>query len=98
MKVNRPEFEKDGIFEWLVIDDRPGFVHIWSHTDRRTLRTGERIKSEKVIVDGSESFSVAVQQGGYVNVRNGRLVDFSDQPGYKLIVDRFGRPLSVAIK
>lgn len=90
----------EGIFEWLVIDDRPGFVHIWSHSDQKTLRTGERIKAQQVLVERSETFSVKVKQGGYVNVRNNRLVDFSDAPAFKLVVDRFGDPVSqpVAIK
>ena len=74
-----------GVYDTITIGERTGQVKCFG-CDMLNLTTGN------VVAGVTESFSIAMREGGYVNIVNGAIVDWTDQPTQGRVIDKWGDP------
>jgi hypothetical protein len=75
-----------GMFDDITVGDRSGQVKLW---DRLLTEYGVGDEVPHLMVD---TYSIAMREGGFVNIAGHRLISWTDEPTYRPIVDKYGSP------
>lgn len=77
-----------GVYDTVRVGQREGQVKI-GDPQMHLLGPGERVPEEWGRF-ATESFSVVMREGGHVNVSDGVLVSWTDEPAHARVVDKYG--------
>jgi len=76
-----------GMFDDIEIGDRSGQVKCWD-CSLHLYRQGDRVPD----LDGVSTYSIAMREGGYVNVIDGVLSSWGVEPTCLPVFDKYGAP------
>lgn len=76
-----------GVYDEIEVGERSGQVKCWEST-LRTVRAGDKVQE----VAGYDTYSIAMREGGFVNVALGHLMTWTDTPACDPIFDKYGSP------
>ena len=75
-----------GSFDYIEVGDKDGQVKLWD-CELVMYRVGDTVPQ-----DGD--FSIAMREGGYVNIQDGKLKSWTDAPEFTAILDKWGAEFS----
>lgn len=74
-----------GMYDYVTIGDKEGQVKLWFRT-MQSYTVGSLVPS----INGYKTYSVAMREGGYVNVVNNVIQSWTDNPESDMIYDKWG--------
>lgn len=74
-----------GVYDEIECYERSGQVKLWDCT-LHTYRQFDTVPT----YDGLDTYSIAMREGGFVNVIQGVLFSWTDEPGVEPIFDKYG--------
>lgn len=72
------------LYDTIQVGDREGQVKLWD-CEMRYYKIGDK--------DGygiAENYSIAMREGGYVNIHDHRIVSWTNEPANDLVLDKYG--------
>lgn len=78
-----------GLFDTIRVGDREGQVKLWDDPIMRLLTVGDEVP--KMTGEPADRlYSIAMREGGYVNIRDGILRSWTDEPTELPVFDKYG--------
>ena len=75
-----------GMFDYIEVDNKYGQVKLWD-CEMVTYRVGDTVPR-------GGDFSIAMREGGYANVWDGKIKSWTDAAEFKTILDKWGAEFS----
>lgn len=84
-----------GLYSTVVCKDREGQVKLWRDLDGHIV-WGHFYRNDEVPVTGleNETYSIAMREGGFVNISQRHIDSWTDLPLFTLKVDKWGREIT----
>lgn len=73
------------MYDTIVVGEKEGQVKIWEE-----LLTVYEEGSEVPPFDSYETYSIAMREGGYVNIEHCILKSWTDEPAFQPVFDKWG--------
>jgi hypothetical protein len=78
-----------GVYDEIMARPRQGQIKCWTN-QLHVYHLGDMVPK----VNHKETYSVAMREGGYLNVRYSRLITWTDVPMYVPVFDKYGDPFT----
>jgi len=76
-----------GLYDTFIDGDKSGQVKLWDDSFSE-YTIGDRVPS----YGSASTFSIAMREGGYVNIAENIFVSWTDESKFSPIVDKYGAP------
>lgn len=80
-----------GVYDTIIAGDKEGQVKLWD-CNLVTYRVGDKVRGSAA--GFPENYSIAMREGGYVNIHSGILVSWTDKPLHSPVLDKYGEQLT----
>lgn len=79
-----------GVYATIQVDDREGQVKLWPEAsyDLATFTVDDKVPRW----GGLETYSIAMREGGFVNVHDRVITGWTDHAEWDIIADKYGDP------
>lgn len=81
-----------GTYDEVEVDGKQGQVKAWGDGKMRSLTKGDWVPQVTVVLQHwAKTYSIKMQEGGYVNVVDQRIESWTDAPQSKFVLDKWGQ-------
>ena len=78
-----------GMFDTITVGEKNGQVKCWENV-MIDCSLGDTVPS----IGGHRNYSIAMKEGGYVNVRKNKIDSWTNEPFCRIVVDKYGYPFN----